>query len=234
MKRKKIIKFLDINGESAFFDMPKPSSTYIPDWYKKTIGYVNGKKEMWGNGNIPNVTIKKCMPVYDSITAGYIITLPADVEVKLVDGVQTFISNYPEIISYHQTIQVPEYPDDNNGNEYPKWMNMWGVLTPPGWSTLFIQPLHRESVFTILPGLVDTDKFSLPVQFPFTMNDKSWEGVIPEGTPIAQLIPIKRESWVGEAGNNKDRDKNQKIFDKLFSLEVNRYKLSAWTKKEYK
>jgi hypothetical protein len=43
--------------------------------------------------------------------------------------------------------------------------------------------------FSILPGIVDADHFKLSVQFPFLLQ-AGFEGVIPAGTPVAQIIPI--------------------------------------------
>ena len=53
--------------------------------------------------------------------------------------------------------------------------------------------MHRESVFTIMDGIVDTDSYNALVNFPFFLNDWSYEGLIPAGTPMAQVIPFKRE-----------------------------------------
>ena len=42
--------------------------------------------------------------------------------------------------------------------------------------------------------MVDTDKYPIPVHFPFLLK-KNFEGLIKQGTPIIQVIPFKRESW---------------------------------------
>jgi hypothetical protein len=33
------------------------------------------------------------------------------------------------------------------------------------------------------------------VSFPAQWHDASFNGVLPKGTPVAQCLPIKRESW---------------------------------------
>jgi hypothetical protein len=45
-----------------------------------------------------------------------------------------------------------------------------------------------------LPGVVDTDNLLTEINPPFRMKN-GWTGVIPAGTPIAQIIPFKRENW---------------------------------------
>ena len=66
-------------------EKPKPASSFIPDWYKNTNSYTGNKKEPDGSGTT-TATIKRCMPVFDSIVAGYIILSPADLCITRKDG----------------------------------------------------------------------------------------------------------------------------------------------------
>jgi hypothetical protein len=98
------------------------------------------------------------MPVFDSIAAGYILFTPVDIWISQKDGQPWY--EWPSLgpIQFHPVEQAPTHPDRNgHQTDYPKWINSWAVQTPAGYSTLFVQPFHRESVFTILPGVVDTD-----------------------------------------------------------------------------
>jgi hypothetical protein len=194
--------------------------------------YVGGNKQL-----IPNVgssaTIKRCMPVFDAITAGYIITSPTDIYVNLKDGIQYFQWPSMKLINFHSVEQAAEHPMVKP-HAYPKWMNPWAIKTPKGYSTLFIQPMHRESVFTILPGIVDTDIYSAPVNFPMVINDPNFEGLIPKGTPIAQVIPFKREIWQMDIGSEKEIKEHTKIVHKLNSKFFDKYKSMFWSRKEYK
>lgn len=117
---------------------------------------------------------------------------------------------------------------------YPKFNNPWAIKTPKGYSTLFVQPFHRESIFTILPGIVDTDIYTAPVNFPFVINDPDFEGYIKEGTPIAQVIPVKRDEWIMEIGNSEDYVQQNAITQKLQTRFFDRYKSMFWDKKEYR
>jgi hypothetical protein len=227
----KSIKFTNTNGFQDL-EKPQPASVFIPDWYKNIESYVGGKKITNGNG-LTTATIKKCIPVFDAITAGYIITSPADVMVSLKDGAQYFEWANFNLISFHPIEQAPEHPA-RKPYQYPKWNNPWAIKTPKGYSTLFVQPMHRESVFTILPGIVDTDIYTAPVNFPFVINDPNFEGLIPKGTPIAQIIPIKRDAWKIEFGGQEELIEQNNITTKLQIKFFDRYKNMFWHRKEYK
>ena len=42
----------------------------------------------------------------------------------------------------------------------------------------------------------DSDRFrDSPVNFPARWHDANFNGVLRKGTPVAQCIPIKRETW---------------------------------------
>jgi hypothetical protein len=226
------MKITFTNVTDADLEQPKPASKLVPDWYKNTQSYTNGERKPAGDGNT-TATIKRCVPVFDAITAGYIIESPADVFVSIKDGKQWFEWSDFGLIQFHPIEQAPEHPDKKPFS-YPKWSNPWALTTPKGYSTLFVQPFHRESVFTILPGIVDTDQYTAAVNFPFVINDPAFEGLIPKGTPIAQVIPFKRDSWTMKLGNRKDLEAQAKVTKKLQSKFFDKYKSMFWTKKEYK
>ena len=224
------ITFTNISGVDI--EQPQPASKFIPDWYKNIESYMSGNKKPNGNGGT-DATIKRCMPVFDAITAGYIITSPADVYVSIKEEKQFFEWSTLGLISFHPIEQAPEHPMRNQ-HAYPKWMNPWAIKTPKGYSTLFTQPMHRESVFTILPGIVDTDTYTAPVNFPMVINDPNFEGLIPKGTPIAQVIPFKREDWQMEIGSIEELKEQHSITQKLQTKFFDRYKSMFWSRKEYK
>jgi hypothetical protein len=203
------IEFTDMFGIPKEYH-PKPSSSFIPDWYKELNSYIGNEKKPVDGASL--ATAKRCMPLFDSIASGYIITTYCDIWInqeKILDDVRIGldlkeIKSQPVYqwstanpVEFHPIEQMPVHPDKGSHVlAYPKLMNPWSIKTPKGYSTLFVPPFHRESPFSILPGLVDTDKYFGPVNFPFVLkNADTFEGLIPAGTPIAQLIPIKRDSW---------------------------------------
>ena len=219
-------------SENNTLELPKPASQYIPQWYKDMESYIGGEKKPDGHGH-STATIKKCIPVFETITSGYIIELPADVYVTIKDDGQYFEWSDMRLVEFHIVQQAPEHPMRNKYN-YAKWTNPWSIETPAGYSTLFVQPFHRESVFTILPGIVDTDTYTAPVNFPFVVNDTNFEGLIPKGTPIAQVIPFKRDAWKAELGSKNNFIKQAEVSKKLQSKFFDRYKNMFWEKKQYK
>lgn len=225
------ITFTNITGFDGL-EKPQPASQLIPEWYKEAESYIGGKKKPSGSGGTL-ATVKRCMPVFDAITAGYIITSPADVWVSFNDGKQNFEWSDFNLIEFHPIDQAPTHPA-KNGQPYPKWMNPWAIRTPKGYSTLFVQPFHREAPFTILPGVVDTDKYYAPVNFPMVTNDPEFEGLIPKGTPIAQVIPFKRESWKMTFGGELERKEQENVLKGLQSRFFDRYKTFFRSNKEYK
>ena len=65
------------------------------------------------------------------------------------------------------------------------------------------------------------------------MNDKDWEGIIPAGTPIAQVIPFKRDRWKNSLGNKNDLDDINQNSLKLQTKFFDKYKNMFWEKKNY-
>ena len=231
------IKFINTNENVDDNYAPKPAQKDVPFWYKKTPAYMGGEKMPTLDGKT-TATVKKCMPVFDAMTSGYYIYSFCDVSVtQSLDetGEQVPYYSWPTDvpIGFHPIAQAEFHPA-HNGYMYPKWHNPWGIKTPPGYSCLFIQPLHRESVFTIMPGVVDTDTYTNPVNFPFVLNDPKFQGIIPAGTPIAQVIPFKRDSWRMAFGNEEELKQSRKQLGSLRNVFFEGYKLKFRQPKEYR
>lgn len=223
---KNIVFSSSIQIQPEFY--PEPAKKNIPEWYKKMESYVGGIKKPQGEGTT-TATMKKCIPVFDAISSGYIIKTPADVFVSQKDGAPYYEWPTLGMIAFHPVEQAPAHPA-GNGFPYPKWINPWSVRTPKGYSALFVQPFHRESIFTILPGVVDTDNYYAPVNFPFVLNNPKFEGLIPAGTPMAQVIPFKRESWKMQLSfDEQSASITQRLRTKIFDA----YKNYFWEKKHY-
>jgi len=221
-----------------FLTPPQLASKNLAPWMKGMPSYYTPHKSVDEN-NDPTTTIKKCMPVIDSMTAGYHILLPCDVWVKRVqddysgEGVDIkWALSHLKLVELHKKEQLVDYPlDDSYEQIIFKWINPWIIETRKGWSTLFITPLHHPEIpFYCFPGLVDTDKFPIPVNFPFLIK-KGFEGLIPKGTPIIQMIPVKREKT-----NCVYKKYNKKFLHSWFkasSVFFNIYKKHFHQKKEY-
>jgi hypothetical protein len=225
------IKFTNLLDFAMEGFEPQPAKKIIPEWYKNLESYLNGKKTPTGEGRTAS-TIKKCLPVFDVITAGYLIFTYTDVYVSVKDGVHWFEWPMGDPLAFHNNDQAPTHPK-NNDQSYPKWNNPWGIKTPKGYSCLFIPPTHRESPFSILEGIVDTDTYDNAVNFPFVMKDTKFEGLIPAGTPIAQVIPFKRDSWKMELGGKEELKSAQQTSLRLRRTFFDGYRNNFRQEKDY-
>jgi hypothetical protein len=161
-----------ISFRSVFpdLDIPHPVPAYkaIPEWYRTTKPFVNGGE-----------TLKKCVPILDSMTAGYSLTLSADVFFNK-GAVQDISVN--QVVQSHVDGQIGDLiiPSEYYKTVY-KWINSFTLKTPKGYSTLFVHPVNRIDLpFHSFAGIVDTDKFPLEVNFPFLIK-KDFVGIIQIG-----------------------------------------------------
>lgn len=218
---------------------PIPAVKKIPEWYKSIPRYTGKEKKPLADNTLDG-TIKTCMPVLDAMTAGYLILSSADAYIsKGPQGTRYQWANN-DLITFHSSQQIIGYPKSDiklRGENAPKFNNPWIVQTPKNYSCLFISPLHQDLPFTTLAGVVDTDTYFNAVNFPF-IPDPDFEGLIPKGTPIAQVIPFKRESWDSSIGSTKESSQFEKLFMRvrgnLLGEYFDKYKKHYWAKKEYK
>jgi len=230
------ITFTNTFGVALDGREPQPASKTIPEWYKKTSSYMGNEKKPNGQGHT-NATIKRCMPVFDALTSGYIIPTYVDLYLsKLEDGSIKIETPSLDVLGFHPVEQAPHLPGKTDKTvQYPKWINPWGIATPKGYSCLFVAPLHHPNeFFKVLPGVVDTDSYTAPVNFPFMFNDPEFTGLIPAGTPMVQVIPFKRETWRMKIGGEKELKKLNSVTQNLRSVFFDSYKNKYRQPKEYK
>jgi len=223
MKKNKVIEFVAANRSSYnAFDPPYPLKKQLPKWYKLQNKYTSKKFEMQKNGN-PNHTIKSCMPVFDIMSAGYTVPLPADVYFGENYEI-TWSTDLLNLIESHQKAQFDEFsiPDGYKKDIVFKFVQPWMIKTPPGYSTMFIHPTYRPDLpFYTLPAIVDTDKHPLIINFPFLIKE-GFTGVIEYGTPMVQAIPFKRDNW--ESKTSFSNISQDELFQPAKRKLGNRYK----------
>jgi hypothetical protein len=219
---------------------PVPAGKLLPDWYKNLDSFLGGEKRTDGKGTSP-ATAKRCMPMFDAMTAGYIIVTHCDLKVSQVigeDGEYHAYYEWPsfDVLTFHTRAQLPMHPLDTSDvkDAYPKWMNTWAISTPPGYSCLIMSPLHSDTPIAVLPGVVDTDSYKATVHFPFVLKNPKFEGIIPAGTPLAQVIPIKRESWQLAFGKKQEIEEHLSISKRLRVRIYDSYKTQFRQLKEYR
>lgn len=109
----------------------------------------------------------------------------------------------------------------------------WVVRLPKGYSLYFKNPAnHFEHDLELFEGLVDVDEYPLNINMPFCWrSEKKGDFILKAGTPLCQIIPIKREVWSEEYGIYKRQDyvSDQNV---LNSRMFDRYKSIWWHKRK--
>lgn len=244
----KKIKFVALNPRTKEIEpSPKPAQQFVPEWYKKTSNYesnLGGARKLIDY--VKNInkgdaayhgTFKICQPFLDAMTSGYMVTLPATIVVVQEvgkDGVKhprLYWNTTFDIADLQDPLVALQFPTPHGySKELFRWINNWKIETPAGYSLLYVHPVNRSDLpFHTLTGFVDSDKLPNSVFLPFFIKD-SFEGEIPLGTPIAQVFPIKRDSWQSsehletfEYGYDLIKQGFQKVYKKLW-----------WSKKIYR
>ena len=172
---------------------PRPAVKYFPDWFKRIPPTLQGRDQFGG----PSFSAKKCFPLIEAMSLGYMMPLAGDTRIiSNNDCSEIQATNPPAVktVEFHNVEQIggkgaPGFP----GNPV-KWINHWVIETAPGWSTLFIPPInHFNENFTVLGGLVDTDRYPKEVNFPSVWHTRNADVGIPAGFPLIQAIPIYRK-----------------------------------------
>lgn len=230
----KLIEFIATDMACDYFESPMPSQKNTPSWYKD-IPLVRDKDISFGQeGQINNLTVKHCIPFYDAISFGYQAVLSTDIYMSVKDGV--FDYKYParELVSHREGKPSIPISDDFAPVEFV-WKMNWVPKTPKGYSCLITHPLNRVDLpFLTLSGVVDSDVFyhSPNGNLPFYLK-RDFEGIIKKGTPIAQVIPFKRDNWKSQRVNYDHKKVEKREFQRLSVLK-DFYKKFAYVKKVFK
>ena len=227
---------------AAIATPPRPASGYSPEWYKNLPAFFNKKPKITRDNpekahGAADVTVKTCAPFSDSMHAGYIQETWQDIYFE-VDGDQikfTTSVESPRMIWQREHAAFP--PSEEFYHKEFVFHPPWTPEVPRGWSVLYLSPLNRPDLpFWFPSGLVDNDTFTHSLDesdIPFYVKKSVRTGVIPKGTPLYQMIPIKRESW----------QSSLEAFDAVAQVRSGLmprtkfwggYKKIFWTKKEYK
>lgn len=204
-----------IRYESAGYESVSPAKKFIPDWYR------------FGEFS----SLKNCMPFLDAFLTGYVIALPYDLHVSLNDG-------KPEIKLSDGSIYNGSTRDTESSHIIPfnhyniefAWDLCTAITIPSGSSILFTHPLNRHDLpFTTLSAVVDGEFTLIPHgAIPFYVKE-GFSGIIKAGTPVAQVIPFRQDSWKVEihAGLFESSKKHRRSMPKDW------YKKSSWKRKSY-
>lgn len=235
---------------SQNIDPPVPAKSIVPDWYKSGEMAVSTKTNKVAKPGESNIIggMKSCMPFLDAIISGYFICLWEDLYVATTDKVEAFysVTKNPYTDKYEmknpQNLEMVEERIGDMGHTMPRpngychnhmvFKGQWGVRLPKKWSLLVTHPMNRFDLpFITTSGIIDSDEWWTGGNIPFFFQ-KDFEGVIQKGTPIAQLIPIKRSSWASYV-SELSVGRGQYLGEKVRSVPVGWYKNNIWVKKDY-
>ena len=223
------------------FPRPQKARKMLPEWFKKLSPSMNGQHKNAAG------TVKRCIPVLDACTHGYIIPAWCDMHISVTNveqrdddgnivGMEPHISiNCPNDFGLGQMIGGHGW--EQVGNDCPlkwyplgkvllKFTNPWVIETAPGWSVLFKSPPNHYNNIRLVEGIVDCDTYKRQVNFPFF-----WDGCnmgefeIKKGDPLVHVIPFKREetteaygTWDHETMCKMDKTHETHFFNKYRQL----------------
>ena len=231
---------------SDYIEKPTPSLLKIPKSYKNMANAFEKENSVF------TPTVKKCIPFLDAMTIGYVITSPMEYLFKITEEIdgndkhinfQLFHGDVPEDFKkivghdHHDSQQVSKELRSNyrTVDAVPKFMNPWHIKTPPGYSCIFTTPFNRNLPFKIVDGVVDTDIYTMRIHFPYywTQDISKRETILPKGTPIALVIPFKRDSWKMKI-EKCDFEEEEEAVLSYSQYIIDKYKRLFWKKKSYR
>jgi hypothetical protein len=177
---------------------PKPAMRFAPDWFR------NMKREMGmlDAHGLPALTVKACMPVTDALALGFVIPLPYDITFGGASDMPTLQVRWGDDCAFqpieqHHPGQLGA-PDPPFAHVSPlKFINPWRIKVPEGYSVLFQPVMNRPDLpFFCFSGLVDCDRFHTTINFPFIWMGGMHEQLLEAGTPMVQVIPVRRDALI--------------------------------------
>jgi len=191
----------------------------------------------WDKFNPNSNGLKTCVPFLDGLLSGYMLLTWTDIYIKILEDGSLDIDWGSENTGLAIAERSPK-----SGSHIPRpaghlpnhlvWTPKWGVKSPRGWSSLFTHPLNRFDLpFTTMSAIIDSDKYFSSGNIPFFIKE-GFEGLIPKGTPYAQVIPIKRANWTAVYDPSLIEAAHE-LGHETRSVERGRYRDKMWVKKVY-
>ena len=230
--RKKFKYYTTVEFAEVIF----PAISLIPQWYRKLKIFDNETNTpIVDNYTKMNLTLKSCMPFFDSLSTGYFVTTWQDLVVTQENGaakISWVLPPDPVVIRHEDTFKGIPTPVGYEKTSFA-WTFPISFKTPKDYSILLLHPMNRLDLpFLTSSGVIDSDQGMHGGQIPFFIKE-GFEGVIPKGTPIAQIIPFKKEAWeLSQDDNLKNLDRYHKFLTN--SVVRGWYKKSIWKKTEYR
>lgn len=237
---------------------PSAAKNNIPKWFsskdkykreqdgsiKKTLYVGKDGIEKYAN----ELTWKSCPAILDSFIYGYYLYTPCDIEFKkeneeysvtqdesFMSGVSKKTFSFCGVRGSDQSFPSPIGYE----NIHFTWTTNWFPQTPEGYSVLLTHPINRFDLpFLTLSGIIDCSGYINGGLLPFFIK-KDFEGILPAGTPYAQVIPLKNEHWQNENifYNEEEMDGHRKQMNFQYSIDhpdhTTNYKQIYWESKNF-
>jgi hypothetical protein len=238
------LSFLKIKFTPAFhkpgdrLTSPEPGKKHVPEWYRSLAKFDESNSDITLNpvnhlgSDGAQVSTKMCMPFLDATTAGYMYVLEDDLTVTLNKNGKPSLSWGGDVMLVDKRPILDIVVPDNCHPVHYGWRMNWYYETPPGYSVLITHPMNRYDLpFYVQSGIVESDIWGLPVFIAFFLK-RNFQGVIPKGTPIMQIIPFKRDNWELEVVDTEQEiNRHELMAENRRSMLYGYYKKSAWRKK---
>ena len=230
-------KILKIFATHKYVELPQPAVKNTPEWYKKIPSFYNKEKHpRIITGDETNLTVKKCMPFFDTFRTGYVATLWQDLEISVESEHEN------PILKWRTDPPVADGRGPNPHSSFPVpagcsdfefiWDSPFIFESSPNYDLLITHPLNRYDLpFITLSGIVSGENFGTG-NIPFYIK-KGFSGIIKKGTPIFQIIPIKREPWISKASPEL-LEKELKNRHESLTFISDWYKKRFWKPKDYR
>lgn len=210
---KPFIKFR-YREDHAMLPKPTKASKNLPEWFKKLPRVIPGQHK-----NDPG-TAKRCVPVLDAATQGYIIPSWCDWQIKVYEDEVSITDETTGEVTFHKSPaihfaasgnlgagnMIESHGWEQVGDDCPiqhylvgktlmKFNNPWVIETAPGWSCIFKSPANHYNNVRLVEGVVDTDTYRRQINLPFFWDGGQYgEFEIKKGDPLVHVIPFKREA----------------------------------------
>ena len=196
------IEFHSYDDETVKNFRPVLAKSVQPEWWKTLkVGMDVSTKRI--------TTVRACPAMDDWLKSGWYLLANRDFYIRCgvsehdSEGTKFYTADNDGYASpshgAHQMGNAFEYMgDDGPVKDAFKMRNPWNIVTPPGYSTLYLDPFQfQNKFFATWQGIIDTDTFNsnmdnAQIIFYPKVNHSF---TIPKGTPLCQIVPYKREEW---------------------------------------
>lgn len=160
-----------------------------------------------------DTTVKHCPGIVDYLKTGYIFPAWTDMCLRFINGEMVFETAYdvPDLhygLHKSQQYEGMSYSQRPEMGMFHKVSSPWYIKTSPGVSIMILDPYwERNKNFTSVSAIVHSDITPIHMKWFFELNKPIKDSpeiydeklqVIKSGTPLALIVPFKREKFSHE------------------------------------